>query len=143
MKIENLCICYANEFHLGIILMEYFKRNSIKHNEVVTYFEDSITDQIKAIKKRYNTKQLSNINFEKSEIPNKLLLKDEKIIIINGSEKYIKSIKNKINELKDTENLKVISCYNFDQQLKNMNVIIEENEKIILTNEEISTNLAS
>lgn len=143
MKIENLCICYASEFHLGIILMEYFKRNSIKHNEVVTYFEDSITDQIEAINKRYNTKQLLNINFEKSEIPNKLLLREEKIIIIKGSEEYIKLIKNKINEQKYTENLKVISCYNFDQQLKNMKVIMEENEKIILTNEEISTNLAS
>lgn len=119
MKIENLCICYANDYHLAIILGEYLKKNSEIKNSVKTFFEESIKKEIDTLIENYKMEQLSNINFEKTIINNNIITKEinnNDVIIIKGNIDYINKTKDILNKMisKKEGNIKVITCVNFE-----------------------------
>lgn len=121
MKVENLCICYASNYHLGIIIGEYLKKNSAKENSIITYFEEGIENEINTLIKNYKMEQLLNLNFEKTIINNIINdeIKNNDTIILKGSTNYIKKIKELIN--KKTENMegkiRIITCIDFENQI--------------------------
>ena len=153
MKAEKLCIFYASKYHLSLVLLEYLKHNNIKKYNVVTFLENGINDEIEILKQRSNINLTNEINFENTkEIDiNKFTIKEiEKkknmIFIIAGKENYMQEVNEHINENINNElikNVKIINCYDFEMQRKNMTEILKCNDKILYTTGEEKIELVS
>lgn len=144
MKKEKLCVCYANNMHLGVILLEYLmKENDAK---VQTFFEVGIEDEINKIMKIKNKKTgncsnlLKNIKFNKTKImgsyeDNGMATKN--VFVIRGSDQYIKNAINFIEKNNEYgKKIKIIICYDFENQIENLKeyskVIVTKGEKDII-----------
>ena len=69
MEIENLCDFYASKYHLSVILLEYLKNKNTKKTRVVTFLEDEIEDEIKALVGRYKYDRniIKEVDFNRTE----------------------------------------------------------------------------
>lgn len=135
MKIENLCICYGSEYHLGIIILEYLKRNSLKSKNINSYFEEGIQDQVNLLRNKYKMKQISNINFKKKDLDKIEKIKDGAVIFVRGTNEYMEKVKKLIEEkVKNKKgNIQIISCYDFNEQFKVVGELMKKNQKFIYT----------
>lgn len=135
MKIENICNFYASKYHLSVVLFEYLRRNSKK--KVITFFEEGIEEEIKAledvtnqdIKSKVNFS--SNINIEDTEIDECRNI----VFLLRGSNNYLKEanmyIKEELRHMKGKA--KIVNCYDFEQQRSFMKNIIKGSDKILYT----------
>lgn len=144
MKIENLCICYASTYHLSLILVEYLKNR--KDSNIITFFEKGIDDEVKSLIEKYNIQSdaINKTDFNKTiniQSKNIELTKDN-IFIVRGDIEYINFIIKYLKENYDINNTnsKIIKCYDFQTQIKFMDKILKENDKIIFTNGEHKIN---
>ena len=67
MKVEKLCNFYASKYHLSIILLEYLKEVNLKKQNIITFMQDEIEDEMTVLidKYKYDLEKISNINFIK------------------------------------------------------------------------------
>lgn len=156
MSLEKICNLYANDFHFCTMLFPFINKNMEEGKEVINIFENDLEKNIKTIINRteiedelkenllkieWNKKDI-NINFEK-ELKN-FANEKEKIIFINGDQKYIDTMDENIekwisqNKLEEN-NIKIIHCYNIDKMENNMKNIINSYPKILNTTGEHST----
>ena len=76
------------------------------------------------------------------EIEKKLKNSSQNLLIINGTNNYIKKVNDEIQSLisKDSfknSKIKLIDCYDFDTNKENMNTIIEKYNYILNTSGEV------
>lgn len=147
MKVENICNFYASKYHLSVVLYEYLRKNSRK--EIVTFFEDGIEEEIKVLEKKTNKTIKNKVNFCSNKNIEDTEIKDGKstIFILKGSNFYLKEanayIKDELKYAKKTK-VKIINCYDFDQQREFFNDIIRGSDKILYTTGEsyVNTNFS-
>lgn len=147
MKIENICNFYASKYHLSVVLYEYLRKNSRK--EVVTFFEDGIEEEIKVLEEKTNKTIKNKVNFCSNKNIEDTEIKEGKstIFILKGSDFYLKEanayIKDELKFTKKTK-VKIINCYDFDQQREFFNDIIRGSDKILYTTGEsyVNTNFS-
>ena len=144
MKIDNFCNFYASKYHLSVILMEYIKKINLNDTAVATFFEESIEDEVNEIKNKINNINIDIINFNKnnlfkekgSSIDN---TKKNIVYIISGSNEYMKSvndyIEGQLSIRENCNNATIINCYDFEQQVNNIDEILNNNNKILCTAE--------
>jgi len=137
---ENLCIFYASKYHLSVVLLEYLKNKNTEKYTVQTFLQNKITDEIKTLMDKYEIKikSTNEVNFGRTEdIKNKKIeLRSNMIFIIEGDSKYMKESQNYIKELiknQKIENVKIINCYDFENQIEKMTDEIKNNSKILYT----------
>lgn len=122
MTKENLCVFYASNYHLALVLMEYLRKKKGENTKILTFMQDNIEKEIKMIKENYKERfqKTAKINFKKN--PSNYLRanftnnslnnlktfnskrgKENLIIITSGSLNYIekinKEIQSKINTI--------------------------------------------
>ena len=136
MKIENICNFYASKYHLSVTLYEYLRKNSRK--EIITFFEDGIDEEMKVIQDRSKHTIKNKINFGSNKDIEDTQINENKniIFILRGSNLYLKEANAYIKEeLKTMKNVKVkiINCYDFEQQRTFMKEIIKGSDKILYT----------
>ena len=68
MKVEKLCNFYASKYHLSIILLEYLKEVNLKKQNIITFMQDEIEDEMTVLidKYKYDLEKISNINLQLS-----------------------------------------------------------------------------
>ena len=101
-NIEKLCSFYVSDWHLVTMLLPYINEQINKKANIITILENDIEDNIKVLLEKLNLKneeKILNINWKKtngikySEIKNKLndiKNKDElNVIFISGNKNYI------------------------------------------------------
>lgn len=139
MKEERLCVFYASNYHLSLILLEYLKNKGVEKYNTLTFLENGIDEQIKVIKERYNEKYNDidqEIKFNKNDQYKNTKIKDNTIIIIEGKIEYIKKANEYIQkyiEKNNIKNIKIINCFNFEEQKLYMSKIIKKSDKILYT----------
>lgn len=137
MKIENLCNFYASKYHLSIILLEYLKRNSTKKTQIVTFMQEDIRSEIQNLNEKY--KYNINLNKENFQRINNIYeiepnITKDMIFIVQGNMGYMKEANEYIIDLVDKKaNIKIINCYDFEKQKKDMKELINQNDKILYT----------
>jgi len=147
MKIENICNFYASKYHLSVVLYEYLRKNS--RGEVVTFFEDGIDEEIKVLEEKTNKTIKNKVNFCSNKNIEETNIKDGKntIFILKGSDFYLKEanayIKDELKFVKKTK-VKIINCYDFNQQREFFSDIIRGSDKILYTTGEsyVNTNFS-
>lgn len=139
MKEERLCVFYASNYHLSLILLEYLKNKGVEKYNTLTFLENGIDEQIKVIKERYNEKYNDinqEIKFNKNDQYKNKKIKDNTIIILEGKIEYIKKANEYIQkyiEKNNIKNIKIINCFNFEEQKLYMSKIIKKSDKILYT----------
>lgn len=137
MKIENLCNFYASKYHLSIILLEYLKRNSTKKTQIVTFMQEDIRNEIQDLNEKY--KYNINLNKENFQRINNIYeiepnITKDMVFIVQGNLGYMKEANEYIIDLVDKKaNIKIINCYDFEKQKKDMKELINQNDKILYT----------
>lgn len=137
MKIENLCNFYASKYHLSIILLEYLKRNSTKKTQIVTFMQEDIRNEIQNLNEKY--KYNINLNKENFQRINNIYeiepnITKDMVFIVQGNLGYMKEANEYIIDLVDKKaNIKIINCYDFEKQKKDMKELINQNDKILYT----------
>lgn len=121
MEIENLCDFYASKYHLSVILLEYLKNKNTKKTRVVTFLEDEIEDEIKALVGRYKYDRniIKEVDFNRTEkiIEKEIHNTKDIIFIIEGSMGYIREVREYISKtINEKSSVKIITCYNFETQ---------------------------
>ena len=135
---EKSCIFYASKYHLSLILLEYLKDSDTKKYTVSTFFENEIKDEINLLSSKYKIEIPNEINFDNTkEIAKQKIKPNENMIfIIEGEKNYMKEaneyIKKTINK-QNFNSVKIVNCFNYEQQRENIESILEENDKILFT----------
>ena len=111
-----------------------------------------MTDKVKTLVDKLNIKnkdEILKINWKKSDINNfvnelelDLKYNGENLLIINGTNDYIKGVNYKIDEELNKEvskrkKIKILDCYDFDSNKDNMSNIIKEHDGMLNTSGEI------
>ena len=136
MKIENVCNFYASKYHLSVVLYEYLRQNTRK--EIITFFEDGISEEIRMIELRAKHHIKNKVDFNaNNDIQNTYINKSKNLVfILRGSNLYLKEANSYIKEeLRYMKNVKakIINCYDFEQQRNFMKDIIKGSDKILYT----------
>ena len=114
---ETMCLFYASEYHLEMILLPYIK-DRINDSKIVIFTESNLEKSLQIVLERTNLKdsdkeKIKNLNWNADDYNKyKELEKRENkfTIIINGRKDYIENIDNNIKKQMN-KSIKVIHCY--------------------------------
>ena len=143
-NIKKICNFYVNEWHLVTAILPYVVKLVEEQVEIIAYCERSINKNIEVILSRINIKEktkekIKKIDFGINEI-SKIETKKNLVIIVSGSEKYIKATNIQIekNVKKFTEKIKVkiINCYDISDDKIDINKVIKSYEILLKTSGE-------
>ena len=139
MKVERLFNFYSSKFHLGLIILKYLQ-NKTKKITVITFIEDGLYDEIKMLNEKYkfNINEEQELNFKETKdiYTKEIKPKSNIIIVVDGNQNYIDEVNEYINvSIKDFKfsNIKIINCFNFNNQKFVMNNTLKKYDKILYT----------
>lgn len=115
--IDKKCCFYASDFHLEMTIVPYINRKIEENRNIVIVTENKLEDTVKILISRMNIKNknlICELEWNNSDIM-QAKGKDNLVIIINGSKKFIVEKNKEIKELLEEVPVEVINCYSFDE----------------------------
>lgn len=108
------CCFYVSNFHLEMILLPYIKKH-LDDYEFIVLTEENLKESLEILINRVNInkdekEKILKLNWNNNSFKINESIK-QKMLIINGSIKYINEIHKKIEKLKK---ISYIDCYNID-----------------------------
>ena len=151
-NIKKMCTFYMSDWHFTVMLLPYINKEINMKTQIFTIFENDITQKVKTLVDKLNLKnkdQILKINWKNADInniiyqlENKLKNNDNNIVIINGTNNYIKEVNKKLEEVIYNDkflqkNIKIIDCYDFEENKEKINTIIGKYDSMVNTSGEI------
>ena len=151
-NIKKICNFYMSDWHFTVMLLPYINKEINMKTQIFTIIENDITQKVKTLVDKLNLKnkdQILKINWKNADInniiyqlENKLKNNDNNIVIINGTNNYIKEVNKKLEEVIYNDkflqkNIKIIDCYDFEENKEKINKIIEKYDSMVNTSGEI------
>ena len=145
---EKICLFFASDYHFEMISLPYIEKNLEKNNKVIILTENNLEDTIEKLVSKVNLseekkKKILNLNWKQDdlnkfkEIKEYSQNKQETVIFIKGKENYIKNINENIEKwTKENEKIKIIDCYEIDENTVRSGNIINNYSKILSTSGE-------
>ncbi|MCI8655106.1 MAG: hypothetical protein HFJ48_04460 [Clostridia bacterium] len=126
-NIKRMCSFYVSDFHLEMIILPYIaeKINENKNIKIVT--ESSLEQSMKVLLSKINLKNkedILKIGWENNCLDN---IDDNTVVIINGTEKFIKEKNDSIKQ----DNIEIVNCFRFEEVKDKMEDIVNKHEKVI------------
>ena len=133
-NVKKICNFYMSDWHFTVMLLPYINKEINNKTKVITILEKDMTDKVKTLVDKLNIKnkdEILKINWKKSDINNfinelelDLKYNGENLLIINGTNDYIKGVNYKIDEELNKEvskrkKIKILDCYDFDSNKDN------------------------
>ena len=114
---QKKCCFYASDFHLEMTILPYINKKMDQEKEIVIITENNLEESIKILISKINIKNKEEIL--KIDWNNKGIGRINKnaVIIINGTQNFIKDINEKIELLKENKesSIELVDCYLFDE----------------------------
>lgn len=138
MNKKRLCCFYVSDIHLITMLLPYINERINENTKILTILESDMSGSamkvINSVQGK-KSKELLNIDWKKKklgylyecDIENKLLL-------INGDEKFINEANKIINDRK--ESCKILNCYELIQETTDLQEILDKHDKVVNTSGE-------
>ncbi len=129
-KIKKMCSFYVSDFHLEMIMLPYITDKIKQNKRIVIITENDLENSINILLSKMNIKnkkEILELGWKNNNIEN---IGDNCIIIINGSEQYIKTINEQIEE-RNIQNSEIIDCYKFEEIKEEMEDIVRKHERVI------------
>ena len=114
---QKKCCFYASDFHLEMTILPYINKKMEQDKDIVIITENNLEESIKILISKINIKNKEKIL--KIDWNNKGISRINKnaVIIINGTQNFIKDINEKIEVLKENKDssIELVDCYLFDE----------------------------
>ena len=145
---EKTCAFYASDYHFEMISLPFIERNLESNKEIIILTENDLEDTVKVLISKINLreekkKNLSKINWNHNDLLKFKQIKrnvennKNTIVFIKGKENYIKNINENIEKwTKENEKIKIIDCYEIDENTVRSGNIINNYSKILSTSGE-------
>lgn len=133
--IDKKCCFYASDFHLEMTIVPYINRKIEENKNIVIVTENKLEDTVKILISRMNIKNknlISKLDWNNSDVM-QIIGKDNLVIIINGSKKFIQNKNRQINQMSDKSDIELIDCY-FFEEVKEELVEIRDDYRGVLNN---------
>lgn len=130
---EKRCCFYASDFHLEMTLVPYINKKIEENKNILIVTENKLEDTVKILISRMNIKNkniISNLNWNNNSI-DEASERENLVIIINGSQNFIKSKNEEISKRLKIEPVEHIDCYSFEE-IKEKIVEIRDNYSGVL-----------
>lgn len=132
---DKKCCFYASDFHLEMTIVPYINKKIEENKNIVIITENKLEETMKILISRMNIKNKASIcelDWNNREISS-AIGKNNLVIIINGSKKFIESKNSEIQKTLNEVPVELIDCYCFDE-VKDEMVEIRENHAGVLNN---------
>ena len=149
---DKVCAFYASDYHFEMMSLPYIEKKMEEKKKIIILSENNLEDTIKVLLDRMNLKQekknnIINIDWKQSslnkfkDIKNGVEKNEDMIIFIKGKNNYIKNINKNIEKWTENNNtVKVIDCYDISEITDNINLIMNQYEKVLNTSGEKEIN---
>lgn len=155
-KIERLCGFYVSNMHFATMILPFINMKIKEKNNFYTFFEINLEKNIETILNASITNEteiekILTINWKSTNVYKyadlekklKNKLQEKNIILICGSEDYIKIVNENINRFLQknekkivNKEIKIIDCYRADTFNENIKEILDAHDKVINTSGE-------
>ena len=150
-NVKKICNFYMSDWHFTVMILPYINKEINKNTKVITILEKDMTDKVEMLVDKLNIKNKSeilkinwknsNINSFEKELENNLQHNEDNLLIINGTNNYIKEVNYKIDEELHKEEysqkkVKILDCFDFDSNKDNMRNILKNYDGMLNTSGE-------
>ena len=128
-NIKKMCSFYVSDFHLEMIILPYIEEKIKENREIRIITENSLEESMKILLSKINIKNkadILNIDWKNSNINN---IKDNTVLIINGTEKFIKEKNEEVSS--NDKNIEIVNCFNFEEVKDKIKDIVNEHKDVI------------
>ena len=115
---DKSCLFYVSDYHFEMIALPYMKEKIENNNQVIVMTQENLEDSMKHLLDKVNLdsddkKKIEKINWKEKSVEeiSEIDTLNNKVVFVKGTEKYIKNVNQKINEVSNVQNLQVIDCY--------------------------------
>lgn len=141
---EKLCLFFASDYHFEMISLPYINENLKKDKNVILMTENNLDGTIDKLLSRLNLdkdekNRLTKIDWKNDDVKKFKEIKKanenekETIIFVKGKENYIDSINKNIGNWINTNNVKIIDCYDINEVYEDVSSIAKNYKKVLST----------
>lgn len=128
-NIKKMCSFYASDFHLEMIILPYIEEKIKENKEIRIITENSLEESMNILLSKMNLKnkdEILNIDWKNSNINN---INDNTVLIINGTEKFIKEKNEEVNL--NNKHIEIVNCFRFEEVKDKIKDIVNEHKDVI------------
>ncbi len=150
-NIKKICNFYVSDWHLAVMLLPYINKEINKGTKITTVFQNNMKNNIETLVRKLNLKNEKEIlqidwNTKNNSILERYVKEnlsggEENLFIINGDKEYIEKSNEKVIEYigknKTKKNfIKIVDCYEVEQNEEKMYNIIKMHDCVLNTSGE-------
>lgn len=150
-NIKKICNFYVSDWHLAVMLLPYINKEINKGTKITTVFQNNMRNNIETIVRKLNLKNEKEIlqidwNTKNNSILERYVKEnlsggEENLFIINGDKEYVEKSNEKVIEYigknKTKKNfIKIVDCYEVEQNEEKMYNIIKMHDCVLNTSGE-------
>ena len=112
---DKSCLFYVSDYHFEMIALPYMKEKIENNNQVIVMTQENLEDSMKHLLNKVNLdsddkKKIEKINWKEKSVEeiSEIDTLNNKVVFVKGTEKYIKNVNQKINEVSNVQNLQII-----------------------------------
>ena len=137
---DKSCLFYVSDYHFEMIALPYMKEKIENNNQVIVMTQENLEDSMKHLLDKVNLdsddkKKIEKINWKEKSVEeiSEIDTLNNKVVFVKGTEKYIKNVNQKINEVSNVKNLQVIDCYDVNNVDESIIDITKDYNSILST----------
>lgn len=141
---EKLCLFFASDYHFEMISLPYINENLKKDNNVIVMTENDLDGTVDKLLSRVNlTKEekdkITKVDWKSDDVSKFKEIKSanengkETIIFVKGKENYIDSVNKNIGNWINTNDTKIIDCYDINEVYEDVSSIAKKYSKVLST----------
>lgn len=137
---DKSCLFYVSDYHFEMIALPYMKEKIENNNQVIVMTQENLEDSMKHLLDKVNLdsddkKKIEKINWKEKSVEeiSEIDTLNNKVVFVKGTEKYIKNVNQKINEVSNIQNLQVIDCYDVNNVDESIIDITKDYNSILST----------
>lgn len=137
---DKSCLFYVSDYHFEMIALPYMKEKIENNNQVIVMTQENLEYSMKHLLDKVNLdsddkKKIEKINWKEKSVEeiSEIDTLNNKVVFVKGTEKYIKNVNQKINEVSNVQNLQVIDCYDVNNVDESIIDITKDYNSILST----------
>ena len=150
-NIKKICNFYVSDWHLAVMLLPYINKEINKGTKITTVFQNNMKNNIETLVRKLNLKNEKEIlqidwNTKNNSILERYVKEnlssgEENLFIINRDKEYVEKSNEKVIEYigknKTKKNfIKIVDCYEVEQNEEKMYNIIKMHDCVLNTSGE-------
>ena len=137
---DKSCLFYVSDYHFEMIALPYMKEKIENNNQVIVMTQENLEDSMKHLLNKVkldsdDKKKIEKINWKEKSVEeiSEIDTLNNKVVFVKGTEKYIKNVNQKINEVSNVQNLQIIDCYDVNNVDESIIDITKDYNSILST----------